>query len=713
MSTVSNVSRTISTPVTHEELGEAIDLAPTDFLTICLDGKDCEDFLLKITDTRDIKHAYPSSEARYTFAQRFPERREVPGSLGTMWRVPRTDIAAQLINALWPESQRAFENDAAKAAFELALVQLVQQVLAMQNSAKYHEYIKWRNVLVSSGLELDYEAHGLKDAKHTVGEDRIFVNEEGYFCLSYPHDIAPPMPLGENHQGMLHQSVGANNCIDNPGYGLFFEPGTGKTASSIHIIERESEIVFEREKRAYRTLIVVPNNIALNWESEFKEFGRVPGVVVVLRGLVLDRIKLLIEALSNPDSKQYVAVICSYEVMCNMWDYLGAIEWDRSFLDEAHYIKWPFTKRAQFAMKLRDKSRGRTPLTGTPVCNTPIDLYSLLEFMQKGGSGFSSFKAFQDFYGVFEVTDPARGRRKMVDVQNLPFLKERLARMAMIVTRAEALPDLPEITRDVIEVEMTPEQKRIYQDIATKLYAEIENDIANAKDRRGVNADNILVKLLRLAQVTSGFVAYDAVNNPETGECIAPKGIDRIDPNPKIEAMMTLFKDPETQEFLKTPDQKTIIWACWKQDIKTIAARLKLEGIECVQYYGETKLEVRQEAEYRFNHDPKCTVFVGNPGCGGVGLNLIGYPPRQFQYTTNCDHIIYFSQDWSHPKRVQSEMRANRNGTRVPTRCTDLCVRNTIDEEIRARVLNKRTMAMKTQDLREVLAKVLDMDVTV
>jgi hypothetical protein len=715
-----NIGRTINTPITKEELGKQIPLRPTDYLTISSETEG--EFTLKITDTRGSGN-YPSTEARYKFAQRFPERREVPGSLGTHWKVPVTDISAQLIQTLWPIEQRKFEDEETERLFKATVSEIVDQVAAMERSAEYHEYIKWRNCLATgSGMELDYEYHDQMcgpantDPAEVVGRcgygkgfgmDRLFLTEEGMMILRHPTDAAPLMPLGGGHFGMLHQTVGVQNAMGRS-YGFFFEPGTGKTASAIHLIDLEAEALYTKEGRAYRALIVVPNNIALNWENEFKEFSTVAGTVTVLRGLTIDRIKLLIETLQNPTDNKYIAVICSYEIMCNMWDYLGAVQWDRSFLDEAHYIKWPMTKRSKFAMKLRDKSNARTPLTGTPVCNTPIDLYALFEYMQKGGSGFSTFKAFQNFYGVFEQR--WGGSRRMVDVQNLPFLKERIARLAMIVSRAEALPDLPEIQRDVLEVEMSPEQWKIYRDVMTKLFAEIENDIREAGqgNRRTVNADNILTKLLRLAQITSGFVAYDAVNDPETGDVVCPKGIDRIDPNPKIETMMTLFKD-EDGNLIKGPDQKTIIWACWKQDIKTIAARLAFEGIDCVQFYGETDIKKRQEAEYRFNYDPKCKVFIGNPGCGGVGLNLIGYPPRKTNYTTNCDHVIYFSQDWSHPKRVQSEMRANRLGTRVVTRCTDLCVRRTIDEEIRARVLNKRTMALKTQDLAEVLGKVLGM----
>ncbi len=717
--------QTINTPVTNAELGEALtELTLHDQLHVSYDlEKDNAEFVLKLRDDRGQGY-WPSFDATRTFPGRFPERREVPGTGGTVWRVPVTDISAQLIHKLWPADQLTFDDDA-KIVFDYTLVVLIQQVVAMQATAEYHEYIKWRDALggrvkqtqTFDGCGMEYEwteapqGHALSKAEETWRlheKDRLFASEDGLYVLHYPTNIAPPMHLGSKHEGMLHQSAGGYASLGHPGYGLFFEPGTGKTGTTIWRIDKEAEAKIAKGGTQYHALIVVPNNIALNWENEFKEFSNVHGSVTVLRGLAIDRIKMFIDALQNPTNGKYVVMICSYELLINMWDWLGSVEWDLAVLDESHYIKWPYTKRAQYAFKLRDKAKARLSLTGTPVCNTPIDLYSQFEFLQKGGSGFSSFKAFQNFYGVFEVTDPKKNRRKMVDVQNLPFMKERIARMAMCVSRDEALPDLPEIVRDVVEVFMSPEQRKIYDAVATQLYAEIENDMANATDRRAITADNILTKLLRLAQVTSGFVAYDAQFDPETGDVVSPKGIDRISPNPKIEALMSLFKD-EDGDPIKSPDQKTIVWACWKQDIKTIAARLTIEGIDCVQFYGETHIKLRQEAERRFNCDPKCTVFVGNPGCGGVGLNLIGYPPRQTQYTTNCDHVIYFSQDWSHPKRSQSEMRANRLGTRVVTRCTDLCVRGTIDEEIRARVLNKRQMAAKTQDLREVLDKVLGM----
>ena len=157
----------------------------------------------------------------------------------------------------------------------------------------------------------------------------------------------------------------------------------------------------------------------------------------------------------------------------------------------------------------------------------------------------------------------------------------------------------------------------------------------------------------------------------------------------------------------KGPDEKTIIWACWVCDIKTIAARLEKEEIKAVTYYGSTSFDKRREAVDQFNRDYDTKVFLGNQAAASTGITLLGYDPLMpNDYTSNCDHEIYYSQNWSMVLRSQSEDRCHRVGTRQPIRVTDLCVPETIDEEIRARVLDKITNALELGDLRKVLAKV-------
>ena len=101
-------------------------------------------------------------------------------------------------------------------------------------------------------------------------------------------------------------------------------------------------------------------------------------------------------------------------------------------------------------------------------------------------------------------------------------------------------------------------------------------------------------------------------------------------------------------------------------------------------------------------------LLVGNPVAGGMGLNLLGYDPNNPDgYTTNCNHMIYFSQGWSYVARDQSESRPHRRGTRVNVRITDLTVPDTIDEEIRARVTDKKLHALTTTNISDLLRKLL------
>lgn len=451
------------------------------------------------------------------------------------------------------------------------------------------------------------------------------------------------------------------------------------------------------EERMYRALIVVPNNLRLNWYREFEKFATKTGNVTVIRGGEIERAKLFIDAFTPDDDCLYTAVVVSYESFIRMWNQLRLVEWDLAVLDEGHYIKSQHTKRYKFALKLRQCSRQRMLLTGTPITNTPLDLYTQFEFLGEGMSGFHTWKAFREFYGVYKPT--GEGYERLVGCQNMPFMQERLARLSFIIRKEEALPDLPDKVYDVYEVEMTARQREIYERVAAELVAEIESDLARSENR-AITVTNILTKLLRLAQITSGFVTYDA-QVTDDGELISPKEIERLDPNPKLEALVDLLKE-------KGPKQKTLVWACWVQDIRSVAARLRVEGIDCVTFYGGTKEADRVEAERRFNYDPKCQVFIGNPTAGGVGLNLLGYPPTNGEaYETNCDHEIYFSQNWSPTARSQSEARAHRRGTRTNVRITDLCVPETIDEEIRARVMKKRLVAYQIADVREILRNVL------
>jgi len=450
------------------------------------------------------------------------------------------------------------------------------------------------------------------------------------------------------------------------------------------------------EDRMYRAIVVAPNNVRMNWYHEFERFKTCQGRVVVIRGTEIARAKQMVEAFTRQPGDKFVVVVISYDTLTAAWPLIRMTQWDLAVLDESHYIKTPNAQRTKTAMKLRDLAEQRMCLTGTPITNHVMDLYSQFEFLGEGCSGFRTFKSFKSFYGVFETS--AAGYEKLVGCQNMPLMQDRLARLSFIIKKEVALPDLPDKVYDVVEVEMTNAQGTIYRKMADELLVELEEYVENAENA-AMAAQHVLTRLLRLAQITSGH-AVIAAEYDDDGEELSPRRVIPITPNPKVEAFMSLLAE-------KPANEKVIVWACWVEDIRQLSEALEAAGIGHVLYYGQTSDVQRAESERAFNHDPACRVFIGNPTAGGTGLTLLGYPPGQEEhYTTNCTQAVYFSQNWSPTARSQSEDRCHRRGTRKHIRITDLCVPNTIDQKIRARVLKKRQTADSIADVRDILRSI-------
>ena len=594
----------------------------------------------------------PSFKAN-TLMRAFPERQQLTYD---KWKVGATDNTAEIMYHRWPSGQVIWDDDAFSVYQYLVATRLRQGINA-ENIARFRQ----------NGL---LPLHEL--------------------------DLHPVNPLAK------YQELALVNCYDAEGYALFMEQGTGKTGIVVARVCNEAPEHRRKTGKPYLVLVVCPKQLRFNWCAEFEKFGTCKGRVTRLTGEnAVDRLKEIIIGVKAEPDDDFCVIVASYD---HLWrsPELQNIPWDLAVADESHYGKNPQAKRTEALHKLRDASRQRMVLTGTPITNSIFDLWSQLEFLGEGWSGFTNYYQFTQFYGVWDRSQDGTGFDKVVGLQNLPFMQERLARTSLIIRKAEALPDLPDKVYDTIETSMTKEQQEIYQEVALNLMVEVENELSR-DDPKQMIVQNILTKLLRLAQITSGFIVYDPVRNDD-GEELRPAILDRFDPNPKLEDLVKILKE-------KGRNDKTIVWACFIQDIRSIMARLRMEGIDAVSFYGETKEAEREEAVRRFNEDPHCKVFVGNQAAGGTGLNLLGYPPGSEHadlYDTNANHIIYYSQNWSMPQRAQSEDRAHRRGTRTHVQITDLMIPGTIDEEIRKRVTAKIDVANFVSDVRSILRNVFN-----
>jgi len=613
---------------------------------------------------RGERYHSASSNAARRWQQRVPERKETGwGS----WAFAATDFTALVIHHVWPDEKLIFKTEEAELLYKFLLHRFMSQTRSAVISAKFKI-----NKEVPA-MPADYIDH-------------------------------PDLPLSD------YQKVGFMTTLYQEASALFMQQGTGKTP--IGVARTNYEGKRKREGKIpgvkagmYRVLVICPKQVRMNWENEFARFSVHPGKTAVLRGGLIRRNKALLDGIRRESDCVWGACIVSTDSVESTWESIGKVPWDLVILDESHYIKNPKSKRfgclKAFASGV---ARQRMILTGTPIANTIFDLWSQFEFLGQGLSGFNTFANFRGFHGKFASvkTKGLTPTQKLVGIKGLPLLQERLTRLAFSITKKEANLGLPDKLYDIFEVDMTPTQRDIYNKMAAKMVVEIESLLED--ETKQISVDHILTMLLRLAQVTSGHVKYDADIDPETGDKSGGNVEQIPGGNPKVDAVLDIAQDAD-----RDPNGKMIVWCHFVEDIRVISAALAKAGIKHVGYHKYTadgyKVAGAREAEQRMNTVDDCRIFLGNAASAGEGLNILGYdrenPDSSTMYT---DREIFVSCNWSMTQRVQAEDRAHRRGTRSSVLITDLMVPGTIDEEIRARVLAKKQKALMVQDVKDILA---------
>lgn len=331
-----------------------------------------------------------------------------------------------------------------------------------------------------------------------------------------------------------------------------------------------------------------------------------------------------------------------------------------ALVDESTCIKNHKAKRTKAAVELGAKCKARRIATGSPVTNSPLDLFSQCAFLDKRLLGHGSFYSFKNTYADIEKVQNRQGQsyEKILRYKNLDDLSEKLNRFSFRITKKECL-DLPDkiyVTRDV---ELTPEQAEIYQEMYNNQFALLKTE----EGFQEMSTSVVLTKLLRLHQVLCGtFTADDGTTQ-------------RI-PNNRIDAL---------KEVLEESSGKVIIWANYLDDIHEIESMLCKEyGPQSfVTYYGATSSDDRTKAITLFQ-DPTSPVrfFLGNTQTAGRGITL-----------TEASTVVYYSNNFSLELRQQSEDRAHRLGQKNKVTYIDLVVRGSLDEKIIKSLIDKRNIA--------------------
>lgn len=268
--------------------------------------------------------------------------------------------------------------------------------------------------------------------------------------------------------------------------------GTGKTITSIAI----TGALYLKDK-IRRVLVVAPLSILGVWEEEFAKFADFDYTLAVLSGTGAKKA----DTLRHMNGAPLQVAVVNYESAWRLEKEIAAWKPDLVIADEGHKIKTHNISASKAMHRIGAKASYRLLLTGTVITNKAIDVYSQYKFLNPTifGNSFYAFRnRYFDMVGYGNHT-PVLKRSMEQD------LMRRLHCIAFRATKAECL-DLPETTDIVRYVELESTAARVYRDLVKDSYAEL--------GQSEVTVTNILTRLLRLSQLTGGFIGDDAGNVP-------------------------------------------------------------------------------------------------------------------------------------------------------------------------------------------------------
>jgi|TARA_R110002167_G_scaffold22599_2_gene80867 SNF2 family DNA or RNA helicase len=312
-------------------------------------------------------------------------------------------------------------------------------------------------------------------------------------------------------------------------------------------------------------------------------------------------------------------------------------------IDESTTIKNPDAKRSKNICSLGRHAAYRRILTGSPVTKSPLDLYKQCEFLDEGLLDFTSYFAFRTRYAQLTTMRlPTHSVQVVTGYKNLGELSEKITTFSERILKEDCL-DLPAYTYQKRIIQLSPEQKKLYDQMSKVALAQMEGKL--------MTTSTALVQLMRLQQITCGHFKAD-------------DGTLKIIKNERISTLMDIIEEVEG---------KAIIWAHWRHDIASIVKAIeKTYPGSVMTYYGSTSTADRQKAIKEIQ-DPESKVrfLVGTPQTGGYGITL-----------TEANVMIYYSNGYDLEKRTQSEARINRIGQTRKMTYIDIIAEKTVDERI-------------------------------
>jgi TATA-binding protein-associated factor len=462
--------------------------------------------------------------------------------------------------------------------------------------------------------------------------------------------------------------------------------GLGKTLQTICIVASDHHMRAEEfaksqapDARKLPSLIVCPPSLSGHWQQEVKQYAPFLNCIAYV-GPPSERARL------QPMLSEADVVVTSYDVCRNDNDLLNAINWNYCVLDEGHLIKNPKAKITLSVKKLM--SNHRLILSGTPIQNNVLELWSLFDFLMPGFLGTE--KVFLDrFAKPIAASRFSKSSSKEQEAgalaiealhkQVLPFLLRRL--------KEEVLNDLPPKIIQNYYCDPSDLQKKLFEDFSKKEQKELQDKVGSTERSDKEHIFQALQYMRRLCNspalvVKEGHKQYNEVQSYLSAK---RSNIRDVSHAPKLSALRDLLVDCgigldhsaegelDTGASYVSP-HRALVFCQMKEMLDIVQNDVLKKLLPSVQYLrldGGVEATKRQDIVNRFNTDPSYDVLLLTTSVGGLGLNLTG-----------ADTVIFVEHDWNPQKDIQAMDRAHRIGQKKVVNVYRLITRGTLEEKI-------------------------------
>lgn len=433
--------------------------------------------------------------------------------------------------------------------------------------------------------------------------------------------------LPEEDQKKLrdYQEIGVKwmMTVANCGFGgiLADEMGLGKSFQSIVYIK----LRLQQNKKA-KFLIVVPTSLIYNWQNEFEKFA--PDIpILLLHDIKSKRVEKFKEM------KDYSVIVTSYGLLRQDLEEYEKIVFDTCIIDEAQNIKNVQTEITKAVKTV--KSEVKFALTGTPIENSILELWSIFDYIMPGF--LPNFTKFKREYSIKKIEEGEV--LKNLNALISPFILRR--------KKMDVVKDLPAKLENTITIELEEEQKRLYVAQLQKTKEQIEETL----EKDGFMKSQILILslLTKLRQI-----------------CIDPRLLveEYQGESAKMKQLVEIVKGSTLN------GHKMLVFSQFPSALQLVKQHFEREKITYYYLDGSTKAKERMRLVDAFNQDDT-NVFLISLKAGGTGLNL-----------TSADIVIHLDPWWNPQVENQATDRVHRIGQKNVVEVVKLVAKGTIEEKI-------------------------------